>query len=101
MRHPIVFGVLALVVLCAAGLVFYFYGLPMLADSSIHCRTDGSGLLGKTLGCSSSFGRFMDILFAAVALLLAGIWTVLKGIDYPLLSARYPIVASVTNDERQ
>ena len=80
MRHPLVFAILALMVLCAAGLALYFFGLPMLAENSISCRTGGGGL-GKSLGCSSSFGKFAGTLAAVAVLLLVGIWNWLKGID--------------------
>lgn len=71
MKRPIASAISTLVVLSAAGLVFYLYGLPMLSDGGVGCRY-GRGT--KLFGCSSSFGHFMPMLLAAVALLLAGIW---------------------------
>ena len=71
MKNPLAVTALSLLVLVGAGLAFYFYGLPMLGDNDIGCRYGGGT---KSLGCSSSFGVFMTMLSAAVALLLAGIW---------------------------
>lgn len=71
MKRPVAFVFSTLVVLSAAGLVFYSYGLPMLAETGIGCRFGGGT---KSLGCSTSFGTFIALLSAAVALLIAGIW---------------------------
>lgn len=71
MKRPLAFTFSTLIVLLAAGLVFYFYGLPMLAEGGVSCRFGGGT---KSLGCSTSFGTFITLLLAAVALLLVGIW---------------------------
>lgn len=71
MKRPLAFVLSTLAVLSTAGLVFYFYGLPMLAESTMGCRFGGGT---KSLGCSTSFGTFITLLSAAVALLIAGIW---------------------------
>lgn len=71
MKRPLAFTFSSLIVLSVAGLVFYFYWLPMLADGGMGCRYGGGA---KSLGCSTSFGTFATLLLASVALLLAGIW---------------------------
>ena len=71
MRFPIAFTISTLIILSFAGLVFYAYGLPMLADTSVDCPYGAST---EVLSCSSSFGRFMTMLSTGVALALAGIW---------------------------
>jgi hypothetical protein len=72
MKNPLAFTIATLIVLLGAGLIFYFYGLPMLGESSIGCRSGGGG---KTLGCMASFGTFMTLWFAAVAFAIAVIWS--------------------------
>lgn len=71
MKYPIAFTISTLIVLSVAGIVFYVYGLPMLADTSVTCRYGPSA---EVLGCSSTFGRFLKLLLTAVALTLVGIW---------------------------
>lgn len=72
MKYPIAFTISILVILSFAGLVFYVFGLPMLADTSVHCHYGASP---EILSCSSPFDRFMTMLSTAVALALAGIWS--------------------------
>lgn len=72
MKCPIAFTISTLIILSFAGLVFYVYGLPMLADTSVHCHYGASA---DVLGCSSPFDRFMTMLSTAVALAVAGIWS--------------------------
>jgi hypothetical protein len=71
MKNPIAFTVATLIVLLAAGLIFYFYGLPMLTASSMGCHYGGGT---KSFGCSSSFGTFMTFLGGAVVIAIAAIW---------------------------
>lgn len=72
MKYPIAFTISTLIILSFAGLVFYIYGLPMLADAGAECQY---GTSTEVLGCSSPFDRFMTMLSTAVALALAGIWS--------------------------
>ena len=73
MKNPWAFTILTLALLSVAALVFYCYGLPMLADNDVSCRYGGGGG-GKSLGCSSSLGTFLSILSGMVAICLVGIW---------------------------
>ena len=72
MKNPVAFTIGMMVVLTLAGLTFYFYGLPMLSDTSVGCRY-GGGI--RSFGCSTSFGTFISYLGAAVALAAGGIWS--------------------------
>ncbi|MBV8157383.1 MAG: hypothetical protein JO278_06985 [Dyella sp.] len=72
MKCPIAFTISTLIILSFAGLVFYFFGLPMLADTSVKCHY---GANTEILSCSSSFGSFIKMLSTAVALALAGVWS--------------------------
>jgi hypothetical protein len=70
MRNPWAFSVWTLIVLLVAGLIVYFYGLPMLSETPGVCHYATT----RSFGCSSSFGTFMTFLGAAVAIGIAGLW---------------------------
>jgi hypothetical protein len=59
------------VVLLAAGLITYFYGIPMLSEGANTCHYART----RSFGCSSPFGTFMTFLCAAVALAIGGLWS--------------------------
>jgi len=71
MRNPVAFTVAVLIVLLGASIIFYCYGLPMLAESSLGCHYGGGT---KSFGCSTSFGTFMTILGGVVVIALVAIW---------------------------
>ena len=71
MKNPVAFTIGMVTVLALAGLIFYFYGLPMLNDTSVGCHYGGGT---KSFGCSTPFGTFISCLGAAVAVAVSAIW---------------------------
>jgi hypothetical protein len=72
LKNPVIFTILVFAVLLGAGIATYFYGLPLLQDAQLGCRFGGGT---RTLGCSTSFGRFMTWVSLAVGLAIGAIWS--------------------------
>lgn len=69
LKNPIIFAILVIVVLLAAVIVTYVYGLPLLQGSA-ECHV---GV--RSFGCSSSFGFFMVWVVIVVGFAIGAIWT--------------------------
>jgi hypothetical protein len=72
LKNPVIFTVLVIVVLLAAAIVTYFYGVPLLQAAHMGCRFGGGT---KTLGCSTSFGLFMTWVGFGVAVAIFAVWS--------------------------
>jgi hypothetical protein len=72
LKNPVIFMILVLAVLLAAGIVTYIYGLPLLQGSQVGCQI-GGGI--KSFGCSTSFGFFMVWVLIVVGFAIGAIWT--------------------------
>lgn len=71
LKNPVIFAILVLVVLLGAGIVTYFYGLPLLQGAA-HCHFGGGT---RTFGCSTAFGEFMTWVTVVAGLAIGAIWS--------------------------
>lgn len=70
MKNPVAFLSWTCAVLLVAGLITYFYGIPMLSERVDACHYART----RSFGCISSFGTFMTFLCSGVALAIGGFW---------------------------
>lgn len=71
MRRPVPFVLCLLVILAAASVITYYFGMRLLHDTSITCKAGP----GKSVGCYTGLGAFGSALIMGVALAVGAAWS--------------------------